>query len=438
MKKIIFLILAALLPSLVYALDNNFYFTVPPNGERCLNFDIPRDFTTYAEGRYQINLTSDLTSNIHFIDTYASSKNRIDVPICFSAKNKNESDFGYYKFFLKSKDKLKTISGGICVSSLDDVDIINKKGEPCDLMNNHNDLFSASLSPEVLYLEPGKTKNITLKLSSQEDIDVEVRPQTSLNTDKTPKIIRLEKGKIQFVPFSVSSPDRGTYNFSVLLNAIINRDYCKFPFCELEVQNEVLVDGITRTGWDFEVFPRTASTTRLEQTEFAVTVTNYDDEKTFTVDARLESGLLTDFQQTTFSLKKDETRNIIIKVTPESLTNKMYTINFIVKSDREETETVFFTVGEYTTDFCRRFPKLCEGSTPPNLGGCKIGGTNIINASCAVNQSNTVFQNQTHTNPPEPSEGINPIPIIIIILIFALVLVYFVFKKKKVSEIEVE
>src|SRR3989344_8223707 len=278
MKKIIFLILAVLLPSLAYALDNNFYFTVPPNGERCLNFDIPRDFTTFAEGRYQVNLTSDLPTNIHFIDTDASSKNRIDVPICFSAKDRNESDFGYYKFLLKSKDRLKTISGGICVSSLEDVDVINKKGEPCDLMNSHNNLFSGSLSPETLYHETGKSRNITLKISSQEDIDVEVRPETSLNIDKTPKIVRLERGKIQFIPFSISSSDRGAHNFSVFLNAIINRDYCKFPFCQLEVQSEVFVDGVTRTGWDFEVFPRTASTTRLEPTEFAVTITNYDDE----------------------------------------------------------------------------------------------------------------------------------------------------------------
>ncbi len=446
MKKIIFVFLLAVLVPSVYAWEPNFYFTVPPNGEKCFDFNIPKDFNTGSEDRYQINITSDLPVNLNFIETYASTKNNIDLPICFSAKNRNESEFGYYKIFLKSKSKERILKGGICISSLDDVDVVNKQAEPCDLINSHNNLFSASLSPSQVITSPEKQTKISLRLLSSEDIDIEIRPETNINLiDKTPRIVRLERGRVKTEVFDFVAPKKGEYNFSVDLAAIVNREYCNFPFCKLRLDTTVSVDGVKKTGWDMSVFPISHSVNRLEPTEFLVTIDNHEDDKDFIIDAIVPQGLRTDFRQTTINVKKDEQKDVLVRVVPENLDQKLYTLAFTAQADRQEVEQAYLSVGEIITDTCRKFPILCQGGKIPNLGGCTLKGTSLINTSCLINQQTggptpgfNLTNGQGNQPTPEPTGGINPLLVVIPILIIILAFVYLFYRKKSESVIEVE
>ncbi len=344
-RKIILLVVLGLLAvNLTQAreLKNNFYFTIQPDSEKCINVKLTPDIGVYEEDRIKINVTTDAETNIKFIDVLASPKNIVSIPLCFLSKGRKDGDFSDYTITINSdKTANEFVKGGFCISSnRTSVAIGRPETNPCDFTIRDEKMFDAYfVYGDKMPLKKDEPGILPVRLYSQNKIDIQLTARSRIDIKPKTEYIRLEPRKWETVEFQVGPAKSGSHEATIIAEAVVNGKLCDskiMPFCKKEITSTIFVDTIGLQGWYAYVTPNSYSAYDTKRIPYTLTIENYEEEKEFTVDLNLPKGLSSAFAKSTLRIASGEKRELIIEIAPQVISPENFELEFIISSDSEK------------------------------------------------------------------------------------------------------
>ena len=310
-------------------------YKIKPNGYKCIDIELPDDFgsvTTLTDFFIKSDCKEwcDLTEALVTTDF----ANQITVPLCLSAKGKKIGDSGQFSVTLTAPGKVKTYEYGVCVGDVADQD--SGKGEACGIADVQQDPFSISISPNPIYAPSNGDFTYEVKLYAQDDFDLEVESKTGKKWED----VSLKEGTWQTLSQKVNSPPAN----DVLTVTAKIKDCKNLPSCKKTASADIIL-AQPQEGFSISLNPPTLSVSKGDVVNYNLEITNYGDQKEYTVKAFLDQGLETDFQEQTFSISTS--RTVSFKVTAKNAGG----LKVVVESAGvAKSESASLTINELVTD----------------------------------------------------------------------------------------
>jgi hypothetical protein len=469
MPLILFVSLILLIPSAsALQLEDNQYFTMPPDEIECIDIVLPDDMGVFGMGKVEYELTStaerewaDLTEE-HIVRT--DENNTVIFPMCFYSFGRQEGDCSEPYTITISAPSLqleKRWSGGACVSEFRDVDIGGVNESPWDAVNRNTDLFDAAFGRPVIYSEPDGTVNYELLLESYASItlDLAVQPTVLAVTPRQETVTLSIADPQKAVAFSVNAPPQaGRYDVAIRASM---RECDLGGFCVKLARGELVVteEVPANSGFSVSLFPKNINTKSLFPVSYMFTIQNGDRARAFSTAIILPEGMLSTFTPETTELGPNGKKVIEFKLTPGDVSS-FYEIKATATSEGNTKQAVsHMSTNEMLTDAVREANSI---STDPSTEAQVNDGLdrwidtyrksgygedlddykNLKDTFDDAGQAGTNGGNGGYTNGAGTSDGgIDSMwligGIIIAIVVIIMVLIYSMKSKKSVLEKEI-
>ncbi len=323
-------------------LKNNFYFTLQPDSSKCINIRLPSDVNLYDEDRVTINISTEATANLKFIDVLTSPYNPVNVPLCFLSSGMKDGDYSNYSITLSSsKGSSETVSGGFCIFS-DDTKIAIGRPETniCDFIIKDEKLFDLSFQyGDRIPLSKDKPGKVPIRLYSQNKLDLELNVKSDVDVEPKTQTVRLEPRKWTTFDFEVPRLKQGNYPLTLTADVVVNGTYCdskKIPFCRKEISSTLMVDSLGLQGWYLYVTPQSYSAYDTKPVPYSAVIENYGDSQEFSLELKLPDGLVSDFEKSKAIIESQGKKEFLINITPQTISAGNFEIGFIAKGNDEK------------------------------------------------------------------------------------------------------
>ncbi|MCK5017715.1 MAG: hypothetical protein KAS32_11690, partial [Candidatus Peribacteraceae bacterium] len=448
-------VLLMVLPS-VSALDADSIFSVEPGGSyKCIYVNLPQDLglsslDSTTETVIEIDKVqspwADMTYNKVVLEPGVMNKN----PVCFYYSGKEEGEFSFYNIKMSSLSLgiSNSISGGLCVSDYEDVDVGVDVGEGtdiCAMLNQNADIIDLSFKEDITQAKPGDIVEKTLYITSYANLNIRLSIATSLQEDFGDPVVKTSPSNPMVKKtFKVKAPERdGEFEMTIMAQA----EGCNLYACKKQKKTTLSVTEKGKEGFTVSAIPKNINLKDPEETILRVIISNYEESQEFTIEA--SSDPVTDIEPETKTVEvdKDEEITTVFKVMPRE--DDLYKINFKITTGKsEKLLTTYISLGELLTDAYRHSEDV-ERDSEPSLRDQIIAARDQFESSYDDSEYGEEFdeyedfrntlddlkqtsENKPEDKPkPEPKEepGFNWFIVIIPIVIVVAVLVFVAYKK---------
>ncbi len=348
-------------------INDNLYFTISNDSVKCVDIFLPDDAGVFDLGLFEYVITStspwgDLTEQIVRTD----ENNTVLIPICFFGSEWPECQCSNHTITISvpSLGISKTFRGGVCVSSIEDVDIVDDAGgqTPDQVLNTNMDMFSIGFQMPVQHAAPGETVTYRLFAESQADIVLDIIFENSeLSVIPAQAQAELDSSNpFELFDFNVTAPSQaGSYTFTITAAA---RD-CTGNFCTKKARGTLNVGGTPSAGFSVNLFPKNLNVRELTSVRYEFSIQNFGEPENFTITGNIPQNLATDFRETTLFVGSKKIKSIKFSVTPAA-SSSLYEITISATGSGNNTKhaTAYLSTNEMLTD-PQRYANSITGST---------------------------------------------------------------------------
>jgi len=440
------------------------WLSLPPDSVKCVALRLPQDaglpmgasyvFTVIVEPEPSLSWSDLSEQKIYDI----SENNTALIPICFdtagSSKLKGNCSEPYTMILEESYTSTRrSWSGGTCVSSLPDVDIVPDAvaTDPDDIeeiLSDNTDLFAAWLDKDEAFTLPGRDVILTLFVQSQDEFDIQIKASSSLLvTPGQASLSTSEDSQHRTKEFSVKAPAmEGTYPVTFSLSPT---ECSGESFCTKTLVSSIVVsrdEPPEKTGYRIEVMPENIDVARDRPVFMRFTIYNNEDvEKVF------ETRVVTEPSDAQSSYTSSQVRVPAKGIKTESFTvtagtSRLYEVTAIATlGEIDYSYTSFITTGELMADADRLAHGLGEeyqdlvdayGATEDRSLDEYRSLRDALSSATPPPEGNGT-DNGTEPVTPPPRVKVDPfgwvftaVPIALIGLAAAILIVYFAKKQK--------
>jgi hypothetical protein len=276
-------------------------------------------------------------------------------PVCFSYSDKEEGEFSFYNIKLSSVNLgvRSSVSGGLCVSSHEDVDVGVELGEGsdvCDLLNENADIIDLSFSEDITQAKPGELIEKTLYVTSYANLRIKLSIATNMNNDFGDMVVTTSPSKPMVKKsFKVKAPEReGEFEMTIIAQA----DGCYLQACKKQKITKLSVTTDEKDGFTASVAPSNINLKDPMEVLFKITVKNYDETQDFEIEAISDPQIEIDPETKTMSVDKDDEKTTVFSAMPGS--EDLYKVEFkIITDNSEKLLSAYISIGELLNDAFR-------------------------------------------------------------------------------------
>jgi hypothetical protein len=429
---------------------------------KCIYVNLPQDLgiteiDKETEAIIELDKTtspwSEITYNKVVINQGVWNKN----PVCFSYANKNEGDFSFYHIKISSPDLglSKTIQGGFCISSYEDIDSdvsIENQTDVCELLSKNADIIDISFDEDIIQAKPGELLNKNVYVTSYANLKIKLSMITNLQNDFSETFVITSPSKPTVSKnFKIKVPEReGDFYINVLAEV----EGCFLPMCKKIKQATISVKDKEKSDFSAVVVPKNINIKQKGEVIFKVIINNYEKGDKFKIEASSTPLLSIEPKSQEIEIEKNKEKSVVFKITPGE--ENLYEINFKISVDgKEMILTAYLSVGELLNDALRYSKKIENEIKDENfleeLKNAKFSYEESYNQSSSddlleyqnfINEleeikkkSETKTEKENDKEKTNEEGGFNLMLIAIpLLIIFAVVLLFIAFKKAKTKE----
>ena len=394
---------------------------------------LPDDLGSYKPDNYTVKLATGAAVNLKYIAAYADTKNKVKVPLCFSAAGLKERDFFNFKINLSSSSKLFEYFGGVCVTKIPDVDVAKANNlNPCEILNGYNEMFTVELEQPIKYAAIGENATFTAYLTAVSKVDVELVFSSDTGY-REKRFVSVGSDKTEITEFKIGSGYGGDYKVNLTARAAVNKRFCDYPFCRREIEGRLLVErDFAQSGWNFFVSPRFSNVYAKTGREFILKLENFEVEKEFKVAVNLPDGLEAEKTEIKGTLKKGESKIYKVKISPKTTEPQAYNIDFTATDGQTSIlKTVVLSVGEAVSDGIRIGYIGAENESEISLLLVNPEGEVDVDLAGQIS-TNTPRKKQSDKQHDKPTNNTDIYLIIAAVSLIIVLLAVFSYKKAKV------
>ena len=453
------IILAALATAFpANALEGGTIFsTGPGTGYKCVYVNLPEDLgISFLNRTSETLIEADKVSSPWVDTTYSKVVMEPGVdnknPVCFYYAGKTEGEFSFYSISLSSKDLdvSSSISGGLCVSSYEDVDtdvVAGNETDVCKLLSQNSNIVDLSFSQDVTPAEPGETLTKTLYVTSYANLRIRLSISTNLQNDFSESVVVTSPSRPSVSKsFKIKAPqNEGDYELNVLAKV----EGCDIQACRMQKNSIISVKQGGKKGFYASVIPKNINLKIPGEVSLRVAISNYDEQKNFTLNVSANPAIRIEPAFRTVVVGQGEEKTAVFTAFPGN--ESLYEIDFRISTSGAQNEiTSYISVGELLTD-ALRYSADTEAIVAPDLAAeiakartayeAEYNKTSYGEEIPAYESfMNTIDDARKTTEepgdgatPPNPEEnGFNWMILAIpIIVIAAILLIFVAFKKAK-------
>lgn len=348
------------------ALESGTVFSAEPGeGYRCIYLSLPQDLgldyiETTSEATIRLDRSespwADITYNRVVMTPGVLKRN----PICFHYSDAEEGDFSFFRIMLSSEDLgvSSSISGGMCISSYQDVDTgveVTNETDICRLLNENADIIDVSFKEDVTIAKPGETVTKTVYVTSYANLRVKLYIATNLeNNFREEVLVTSPSNPTAFKRFAVKAPEREG-DFDIIMRA--EAENCGVKACRKQRKTTLSVSEEEREYVSASVVPKNINLKEPGEAVFRVIISNHDETQNFLVEADTSPEIGITPASKSVNIESGEEETIIFNAVPED--PGLYEVNFRINSDKtEKLLTSYVSIGELLSDAERRSEQI--------------------------------------------------------------------------------
>ncbi len=344
-------------------LQEGMYMSIPNETIKCFDITLPDDAGAILKGEAEYRLQmdpapydtwSDLSDQIVRTD----ENNTVVIPVCFRSYGREIGTCAKPFTLSISSDRTptRTVSGGVCVSTYQDMDTgpALEEGEATSSgINDNNDVLSMAFKKPIKYALPGGQATFTLQVQSHASLTVEL----TADSNATVSPVRSSLATSSAAPkrtlaLTVTAPEEeGEYGIDVTgrIRKCTGSHCTKHASATLAVQDTIPEEG----GFTVSIFPSNYNVKDLEEVPFELAITNNGPTDSFSITADFPEGIETDFEPSTVTVNGGEEGLMLYLVTPRKV-SALYELEFTVeRGGIKKPVTAYLSTNELLTDAMR-------------------------------------------------------------------------------------
>lgn len=440
MKFLFGILFVFLIPSVqALELTDNMYFTVQANSSRCVDIIIPDDLGYVSESKVDYIITSTATKEWSDLTdesiVRASSDDVVKFPVCFFG-NAGCSDPFVITISSPELGRSRDFNAGVCVSDFEDLDIEDRGTSTVeDVINNNVDFFDLGFETDILYLQPGESKQIKGYVQSYGNFLIDLR--ASGVTPTSLSVSTQENDPFHEIDFNIPAHVEGEYE--VVLSGNIRG--CTDALCS-KTSKLIVIVGSQAPRFTVFILPKNVNVKTLIPIGYRMIVENNGDAAEFTTKIVLPADVTSNFQSQTFTLQKDGRKTINFLITPQR-TQSSFDIKVTAVSGSVLKEASSqLSVNEMQTDALRASDSSTQGELNEWLNEYQTSeyGEDLESYRSLQDVFGSDTNDNTNTNNDDNSDvttepiGFDFTWVIIPVVIVGVILVVIIFMKKRHEE----
>lgn len=355
------LVLTATIAPAASSLDGGTVFSLKPGtGYKCVYVSLPQDLGVDSlggttESVIEIDRSESPWADMTYNKVVMEEGSITRTPVCFYYADREEGEFSFYNIRLSSEDLgvSDSISGGLCVSSYEDVDTGLDAGNTtnvCDLLNENADIIDLSFVEETTPADPGEVVTKKLYVTSYANLRIRLSVTTDLQNDLGEPVVTTSPSKpTAMKTFKVKAPEReGEFVMTVHARA----EGCGLQACRKAEKGVISVSGEEKEGFSVSVIPGNINLKEPGETLFRVVISNRGETRDFTIEPGSDPEATMEPLSKTVNVEKGDEKTSIFKLATGD--EDLYEISFrVTDGSTEKLMTSYVSVGELLNDAYR-------------------------------------------------------------------------------------